>query len=368
MSSSRNVDVIVVNYRGASEAIAAIETLMPWDFGTLWLVDNSEDGAEADTLAQHTGHLPWVRLLVAERNLGFGRGCNLAFARSEAPYCLLLNPDAQIVPADLQLLVETLQADPRLAAVSPRTFWDRDRRFLLPLAFPQTPLVETGMAMASRSPKLCLAASRRYLGRMRQYMASSQPVETPFLSGALLMLRRKAVLDAGGLFDPGYFMFFEDTDLSLRLRQAGFRLAVVPTATAVHEYRHKPLKAPLMAETRGIFFQKQHPFFYRWTRQMRLLERFRRPLRWEEWGDCVDSPTVSPVELEAHLDGAGILAWSPLPMMMPAIFRPLGAPAVPFSDADWQELEPGRYMLALRHAAAPGKLRYLSFVRAAANG
>jgi hypothetical protein len=186
MSSSRHVDVIIVNYRSSADTLQAVQSLMPWRFGTLWLVDNSDDPEEAGTLAQGIRQMPWARLLLPGKNLGFGRGCNLAFTESGAPYCLLLNPDALLSPRDLETLVDALGADPRLAAVSPRTFWDRDHRFLLPPAFPQSPLAEISLALASRYPRLCRMASRLYLARMQRQMASPRPVETPFLAGALL--------------------------------------------------------------------------------------------------------------------------------------------------------------------------------------
>lgn len=368
MLSSRHVDVIIVNYRASADTLVAVQSLMPWRFGTLWLVDNSEDPAEAEMLARRTSQLPWIRRLVPATNLGFGRGCNLAFGESDALYCLLLNPDARLSAADLETLVEALEADSRLAAVSPRTFWDRNQRFLLPPAFPQSPLAEISLVLASRYPRLGRMASRLYLARMQRQMASPRPVETPFLAGALLLLRREAVLTAGGLFDPDYFMFYEDADLAWRLRQAGYRLSVVPAATAVHEYRHKPLKGSLMAQTRTIYFGKCYPLFHRWTRQLKLLERLRQPLRWEAWGDCLKTPISSVAELDASLDGARIVAWSPSPMMMPAAFRPLSASAVSFSPADWQLLEPGHYMLAVEHPALPGRLRYLSFERITGSG
>ncbi len=53
MPSSRHVDVIIVNYRASADTLVAVQSLMPWRFGTLWLVDNSEDPAEAEMLARH---------------------------------------------------------------------------------------------------------------------------------------------------------------------------------------------------------------------------------------------------------------------------------------------------------------------------
>ena len=66
-------------------------------------------------------------------------GLHLAFERSQAEYFLLLNPDAVIAPQDLARLVDALRGDARLGAVSPRTWWNMERSFLLPLPLPQTP-------------------------------------------------------------------------------------------------------------------------------------------------------------------------------------------------------------------------------------
>jgi hypothetical protein len=61
--------------------------------------------------------------------------------------------------------------------------------------------------------------------------------------------------------------------------------------------------------------------------------------------------------------GAGVIAWSPSAIMLPALFRPAGSAGVAFSDEDWESLEPGRYTAAVE--CARGGLRFVSFERAA---
>ena len=362
------IDIVIINYRSAEDTLAAIGGVTPWRHGRIWLVDNSEDGAQAAQLSSTLAGNPAVQLLVPDRNLGFGGGCNLAFEQSSAEYLLLLNPDARINERNIEVLAEAMRRHPEFGAVSPKTFWDPARRFLLPSAFPPTPAVTLAMTLALHSPSLAKHAAGRYLRKMRDNMASSHPYSTSFLVGAVMLLRRTAVLAAGGLFDPDYFMFYEDSDLSLRLRRAGYRLAIVPGAEAVHEYRHKPFKAEMMADSAQIYFARNFPWFYRWTKRLSRLDHWGRPARWDEWGDLLPHPLDSPEELHAQLGGAGVLALSPSVMMIPALFRPLGTAPVSLSPLDWARIEPGRYMLACSDDKTGSPVRWVGFERAGTGG
>jgi GT2 family glycosyltransferase len=363
------IDVIIVNYRSADDTLAAVAMLTPWRHGRILVVDNSEDPVEHQRLRLALQPHTEVALLLPERNLGFGRGCNLAFAQSTAPFVLLLNPDARIDAKNVLLLVRALQDNPRYGALSPRIWWDSTQRFLLPVAFPPTPLLMLGMALASRWRRLTRHCAQRYLQRQQRIMAKAALTTTPFLAGAVMLVRREAVAAAGGLFDPDYFMFYEDSDLSLRLRNAGYRLGQMSAADAVHEYRHKPYKAVLMSNTALIFFAKHYPLFHRLTRGLTGLQRLRKPLGWEQWGLVLPAPVSSAAELQRQLlqaagETLGVVALSPNPELMPALFRPAGATAQPLDDADFLRLEPGPYMLLCAPRDKAGPTSHISFERA----
>ncbi len=355
------IDIIIVNYKSAEDTLAAVAAITPWRHGRILIVDNSEEGSEAARLYDALACTEEVQLLIPEKNLGFGGGCNLAFEKSTAEFVLLLNPDARIDEANILMLMETLMLYPRFGGVSPKTFWDDAHRFLLPSAFPQSPLVMLAMTLASRFPGLTRRAARLYWQKMRSDMASVKPYAIPFLVGAVMMLRRSAILDAGGLFDPDYFMFYEDSDLSLRLRRVGYQLGIVPMAEAVHEYRHKLYKAGMMAESHRTYFAKNFPFFFRFTGNLSRLARWGRPLKWDEWGKMLPCPVVSPEELHSQLGCAGIVAFSPAMTMMPAIFRPSCAPPVLFNALDWDRIEAGRYMLVCAGEDNGNELHWVGF-------
>ena len=362
MSSLAEIDVVVVNYRSAADTLGALAVLGPWRHGVVWVVDNSVDTAEAQALRTGTQERSDVRLLIAGENLGFGRGCNRAFELSRAPHVLLLNPDARIEAAHAVGLAEALASDAAWGAVSPKTFWDMRRRFVLPEATSQTPAAVTALALGTRAPRLMHAVFRRYLRRTQRRMAGTRLFATGFLAGAVLMLRRDAVAKAGGLFDPDYFMFYEDSDLCVRLRRAGYRLGIAPQFEAVHAYRHKALKIPLMHDTRQVYFRKRFPRFFASTRELAWVDRLAKPACWADLGEALPGPLRSAAEFAERTADAAIVALSPAPLMIPAIMRPADAPPERLSEEDWDRLEAGRYMTAVRGTA--GDLRFVSFERA----
>jgi GT2 family glycosyltransferase len=352
MSSPLCVDIAIVNYFSAADVGRCLERLGAWTHGTVWLIDNSSDASEMGQLRRLAAERPWVRLIDAAGNLGFGRACNLAFQQSSAPFFLLLNPDAQAAPADLLMLAQSLHDNPRLGAVSPMIFWNEARTFVLPAASAQTPFTALAQSLASRSHALALWIAQRCLREQRQRMVLSAPFEVAFLAGAVMMLRRHAVLAAGGLFDPDYFMFFEDSDLSLRLRRRGWRLAMVPRATAVHEYRHKPFKAALMSDSRERFYRKRYPWFHRISGALSRVDGLAKPVPVQRWFEELARPCGTSEDFNTQAGHAGVIAFSPSMLMMPAIFRPQGEGARPFSAAEWELLEPAGYVALVEDRSA----------------
>lgn len=354
------IDIAIVNYFSARDVGRCLERLGRWDHGTVWLIDNSSDHAEAAEVQQLAARRPWVRLIDAGGNLGFGRACNLAFERSSSELFLLLNPDAQATPADLLTLAQALRDDPRLGAVSPRMYWNEARTFLLPEAFPQTPWTALAQVLAFRFRALTRQAAHRYLARQRRRMAAAATFDVGFLAGAVMMVRREAVDSAGGLFDPCYFMFYEDSDLSLRLRRSGWRVAIVPAAAAVHEYRHKAFKADLMARSRDEYYRRRYPAFHALTAALARVDRLARPVP-PGWFDQSAGSCRTLAEFARATAGAGVLALSPSMSMMPALFRP--DRARPLSPEEWQLLEPAQYVALMQGAQAPAAARWVHFER-----
>lgn len=200
---------------------------------------------------------------------------------------------------------------------------------------------------------------------MRQ-MTLNHPFEVPFLSGAVMMVRRTAALAAKGLFDPDYFMFFEDSDLSVRLTRAGYLLAMVPVASAEHEYRHKAFKAGMMATSHHQYFSKLYPTFYSWSGGLSRLSALARPINIEKWFKVIPEPVANAEAFAQHTDHGAVLAFSPSVLMMPALFRPSFSNARCFDEQEWALLEPASYAALVQSADQNRKPEWFYFEREAA--
>lgn len=366
--SQSGIDIAIVHYRSLDDTVQALARLQDWHEGVIWVVDNSAHEADMQTasaaLATVCNAHSQVRLLLPGANLGFGRACNLAFAQSQSAFFLLLNPDARIAPTAIGDLRATLDATPSVAAVSPAVYWNTQQSFVLPVPTAQSARHTLALTLLQRSPALARFLARRAVTETRKQMASSHPFALDFVAGSVLLLRRSAVLQAGGLFDPGYFMFFEDADLSLRLRRQGFTLAMVPQVHAVHEYRHKAFKEVLMAQSQQHYFQTHFPKFYRYSHAFERLATLGAVVRPIDWYQTLSAPVSSVQAFARETADACVLAFSPSLLMQPAICRPLGHQPCGFDTAEWDLLEPAHYVALVQAPGASTALRWVHFQKA----
>lgn len=165
------------------------------------------------------------------RNTGFAGGANLGLARAAelgAEFVWLINPDARAADDALAVMVAAMKRDGRLAAV--------------------------GCRLGSGPPG----------GRVVWWSGRAVERERPpwgFVSGASVLLRRSAVAEVGG-FDERLFLYWEDVDLCVRLRRAGYRLAVADDAHVFHEGgravgRGRPVQDYFSARN-GLLVVRQH--------------------------------------------------------------------------------------------------------------
>ncbi len=205
-TTSGEIDVVVVAF-GASElleaCLSALEGALP-----LVVVDNSSDPSVRSVAGRHG-----ARYIDPGRNLGFAGGVNLGLERGHVSGrdVLLLNPDAQIAPADVARLHQCLQVRPDLACVAPAQVDEvggQAARVGWPFPTPAGAWIE---AVG--------------LGRLRRHV--------DFVIGSVLMMSSAAV-DAVGPFDERFFLYAEETDWQRRARDLGWDVAVCPEATAIH--------------------------------------------------------------------------------------------------------------------------------------
>ncbi|MDT8421801.1 MAG: glycosyltransferase family 2 protein [Desulfuromonadales bacterium] len=352
-----SLDAIIVNYHSHQLTAGAVASVLAdRPDARVVVVDNSCSTAEFHSLQAVLP--PEVECLCPSDNLGFGKACNLAYCRTSADWVLLLNPDALIVPGCLERMIAFLRATPRAGAVAPLAWWDEERQWLLPPAQMPTPFSELTMALAMRFPGFGRVISRRFRRRSLQTLLSPRPVRQCMLSGGNVLLRRSAIERAGGLFDPLFFMYYEDTDLCRRLTAADCDLYLLPTAEVVHKWHVDAAKSALCAASRQHYFHKHfagNPLACWGERLTRRLSPSPGMPGSLDLGVVAAPPRFN---IPDSLAPGWVMEISLHPLLIPASYHLGQGTTCHFPAALWECLGPGHYWARLAGRDQHGELLY----------
>ncbi len=181
------------------------------------------------------GEFPEVKLLVNERNLGFGVGMNTGFAQASGRYVLIFNPDIILPEGSLETLIRFLDANPNVGMVGPRLN-NPDGS----LQYSCYRFMEPKTVLYRRVPLLrSLPFAKRHIDSyLMTDVDHSKTQDVDYLLGAAMLVRKEVLQKVGG-FDPAYFVYFEDQDLCRQIWKAGWRVVYHPEAVMTHYHRRE---------------------------------------------------------------------------------------------------------------------------------
>jgi GT2 family glycosyltransferase len=186
----------------------------------LLVVDNGSGDGSVEYLRREG-----IPHLTLPRNIGFAAAVNLGVARVAAATVMVLNADTVLEPGCIAALQRALEADDELGGAQPRILQlDEDGQRADPS---DAPLYSAGQALLADGRALEEGAGEA------QAPGWLAPAEVFGVCGAACLLRRELFDDLGG-YDETYFAFYEDVDLNVRARIAGWRFAYVPDAVVWH--------------------------------------------------------------------------------------------------------------------------------------
>ena len=216
------VSIIILTYNGSKFIKPLLDSLLtqtyPQDRVEILIVDNASTDETLSIIRQTPLS---VKVVALEKNIGFAAGNNQALLHVSHDLLVFLNQDTICHPSFLQSIVNIMEADKSLAACNPNIITSDYKSFGI--------MEET---FTPRSLYLCDLAPFGY-GRNR-IINGKKIYCTKLLSGCAFIIRRETVSRLEYLFDEQFWMYAEDTDLSLRIHNMGQRICATQDAVVYH--------------------------------------------------------------------------------------------------------------------------------------
>lgn len=214
--SEHSISIVIVTWNNTEELAATIPAVLREleEGDELVVVDNASSDGSADQVAELA---PDAVLVRSAENLGFAAGVNRGVEAASRELVVMLNPDAVPQPGFREGIVRPLAEGRGWAA------WQG------------LVTAEGGTVLNTAGGVLHFTGIAWAGGAGDPVPAGLEPHEVPFLSGACLAIPRDTWIRIGG-FDPAYFLYHEDVEVSLRLRLEGGRIGLEPSAVVDHDY------------------------------------------------------------------------------------------------------------------------------------
>ncbi len=251
------LSVLIVNWntrdllRACLASLAANPSSEPTE---IVVVDNASSDGSADTVK---AEFPEVRLVASDRNTGYAGGNNLAFGAAQGDWLLTLNPDTELLPGTLDCAIQVLKDNPRCGCVGIRLIGPDGETQRSVRGFPSF-LGILGDVLRLRFGPFDSYRLARFDYELEQ--TAPQPM------GTFLLFRREALQDVGDPqrpFDEEFPIFFNEVDLLLRLRKAGWSCLYTPRARIRHhggESTKQVRKSMIWESHRSLVrFLRKHP-------------------------------------------------------------------------------------------------------------
>lgn len=250
--STPDVSILIVHTfekRLVRQTLRSLRRAAPQLTYEVVVIDNNPLAGMSDVLRRE---FPEVRYVVMEENRGFGHAMNAGIRAAGGKYVLIFNPDIVVAGGALEELFAYMEANPDVGIVGPRlnnpdgTLQHSCFRYHQPMipVYRRTPLGRLPHAKAAIDHFLMVDVDH------------SRTMDVDWLMGSALFSRR-ATLERVGMFDDGFFMYLEDTDLCRRFWEAGQRIVYNPNVAMVHYHRRASNDGSLL---RQLFSQltRQH--------------------------------------------------------------------------------------------------------------
>lgn len=251
-SLSCNVSIIIVNYNTLSllnQCLSSIQEKTENLSYEILVVDNaSEENPEEHLKSSY----PDVKFIRSSCNLGFGKANNLGAQQAHGKYLFFLNSDTLLINNAISILYHFIEKQSSIGICGANLYDASGNPNFSYFPFPSV----------REELRIFLPAKTHMT---KYFNDTDEPLEVDCISGADLMIR-KDIFTQAGKFDPDFFLYYEETELTWRVRQMGYRVFSVPGARIIHYHGmsvSKEIKAfnKIYLYSKFLYFRKTHHFY-----------------------------------------------------------------------------------------------------------
>lgn len=223
------ISVVIVSYNTRDILGSCLDSLFRNSEGVemeVIVVDNDSRDGSPDMVRER---FPSVRLIANSVNAGFAAANNQAYSLSSGRYVVLLNPDAYLRPGSIANGIAFMDRNPLCGLCGGR------------IVSPEGKLEPSARRFPSAMSKLLTLSglSWRYAGspllNRHEFggFAHDRPMDVDWVPGTFTIVRRE-MLEQIGFFDERFYLYYEETDLCLRAKKAGWKVCFIPDAEVTH--------------------------------------------------------------------------------------------------------------------------------------
>ncbi|MCM1466644.1 MAG: glycosyltransferase family 2 protein [Alistipes sp.] len=216
----------IVTYNNGNIIYECIKSVLEQTQGvdfTLYVVDNGSTDRTLEIIKNNFDGQ--VKIIENGRNLGFGRGHNRVIEEAESDYHAVINPDITLAEDTIAVLCRYMEENSGVLMATPKILNEDGTEQYLPKYCPTIRYVMISKLKPFRYLR------KRYTREEENF---TKPVEVEFCTGCFFVARTALLKELKG-FDPRYFMYCEDADLSRKVRRKG-KIIFYPWACATHKW------------------------------------------------------------------------------------------------------------------------------------
>ena len=300
-----DISVIIVNYNTRSITCKCVDSIFSQTRGVTFEVIVVDNDSQKDDSKQILCQYPGIHYLQAACNLGFGKANNLGYSHSTGRYVLFLNSDTYLINDALTAFVQEFDKLPaEVGCVGAPLLSARGE---LNNSYSQLP------SLSWYAKAIGGLYIRPFVKKRREpecnLKSASKPFEVSYVIGADLCVRRE-VIERCGLFDPDFFMYYEDSELQHRYHSHGYKSYIVPSPKIVHlecaslptdtPKRYTALSRKWNLQSQALYFKKTLPR-YKYV-LYRIISLFSAPLYLRRYYTAVEKQMLMHTLLFPMID------------------------------------------------------------------